>query len=213
MLQRVRVRSVAWAFLADPDKDANGRGNHGGTRLANFSRADVGEVVYLDGCNNYKVVDNNLLGTGIIIHTGGHGYNGGDSATNGIVARNMLWNANAAHWFDDIKQVIFEYNTVRPAGIELSWGNNMDNYSQGYCQHVFHAHNSIQGVWAGDREMMTFDPVFGAYFGQAAAAIEAGEPILHLTNGTGSASSAYLGGMVSVLQGSARPVPPMRRGD
>ena len=71
------------------------------------------------GCNNYKIQHNDLLGTAIIIHTGGHGLNQGidrhmsldvlmwcigGAATNGIVSHNMLWNANAAHWFDDIKQ-------------------------------------------------------------------------------------------------------------
>ena len=48
-LQRVRVRAVAWAFLGDPDKGANGRGNHGGNRLANYSRSDIGEVMLPDG--------------------------------------------------------------------------------------------------------------------------------------------------------------------
>ena len=104
----------------------------------------------------------------------GHGFNNGGSAKNGIVAHNKLYNANAAHWFDDIKQVIppvpsftrcrpeldhldplfppcrpsftpfsrlfaqviFEHNTIEPGGAELSWGNNIDNYSGGYCQHV-----------------------------------------------------------------------------
>ena len=42
------------------------------------------------------------------------------------------------------KQVIFEWNTVRPGGAEVSWGSNLDNYSPGYCQHVYHAHNHFQ---------------------------------------------------------------------
>ena len=204
-LQRVRVRAVAWAFLGDADKGANGRGY----RLTNFSRGDVGEVVYLDGTNNYKILDNDLLGTGIIIHTGGHGLNHGGAATNGIVARNTIWNSNAAHWFDDIKQVIFEHNTIRPSGAELSWGNNIDNYSNGFCQHVFHAYNLFQHVWAGDREMMTFDPVLGSFFGHVSSATTdkkaADSSILRLSKapgGTGSASSAILGGMVSVLSGT-----------
>ena len=40
----------------------------------------------------------------------GHGFNNGGSAKNGIVAHNKLYNANAAHWFDDIKQVILSNN-------------------------------------------------------------------------------------------------------
>ena len=53
-----------------------------------------------------KIVDNDLLGTAIIIHTGGHGLHQGGAARYGYIARNMIWNANAAHWFDDIKEVI-----------------------------------------------------------------------------------------------------------
>lgn len=45
-----------------------------------------------------------------------------------------------------------------------------DNYENGYAQHVFHANNWFQHVWAGDREFMTFDPVFGDYNGPATVA-------------------------------------------
>ena len=128
-MQRVRVRAVAWAMLGDPCPAQTGRGN----RFANFSRAQVGEVVMLAGNDNYQILDCDLLGTGIIIHTGGHGASQGGSATNGVVARNMLWNANAAHWFDGIKECIFEWNNVQPAGTAMSWGNNIDNYERGQC--------------------------------------------------------------------------------
>ena len=64
--------------------------------------------MYLDGNTNYKIVDNDLLATAIVIHTGGHGLHQGGAARYGLIARNMIWNANAAHWFDDIKEVIFE---------------------------------------------------------------------------------------------------------
>lgn len=61
--------------------------------------------------------------------------------------------------FDDIKEVIFEWNTIMPAGTALSWGNNIDNYSGRYAQHVWHAYNNFNTEWGGDREFMTFDPV------------------------------------------------------
>ena len=109
--------------------------------------------------------------------------------------------ANAAHWFDDIKQVIFEHNTIRPGGAEMSWGNNIDNYSGGYCQHVYHAHNHFQNVWAGDREVMTFDPVMGDYFGGATCT---GTTCTLSTTGDGSANKGSMGGMVSVLAGNLR---------
>ena len=69
--------------------------------------------MYLDGNTNYKIVDNDLLATAIVIHTGGHGLHQGGAARYGLIARNMIWNANAAHWFDDIKEVIFEVSAVR----------------------------------------------------------------------------------------------------
>lgn len=80
---------------------------------------------------------------------------------------------DAAHWFDDIKEglktsyigpctdqnvgsdlsmlfcvaVIFEFNKILPAGTAISWGNNIDNYSNGYAQHVWHAFNSFSTEW------------------------------------------------------------------
>lgn len=81
--------------------------------------------MFLDGNTNYKIIDNDLLATGITIHTGNHGTNSGGPARYGYIARNMIWNANAAHWFDDIKEVIFEWNKILPAGTALSWGNNV----------------------------------------------------------------------------------------
>ena len=190
----VRVRAVAYAMLGDPCKGANGRGE----RLADYNAKDLGEVVYLAGNDNFKILDCDLLGTNIIIHTG---RNPGvqPSATNGIIARNVLYNANAAHWFDDIKQVIFERNRILPGGTTTSWGNNIDNYGDGYAQHVYHAHNTFERVWAGDREMMTFDPVNGHYFGHAVAV---NQTVFQLTNGNGLAVNASLGGALSVLDGT-----------
>ena len=40
-------------------------------------------MVYLGGNDNYRIVDCDLLGTGIIIHTGAHGVNQGGTASNG----------------------------------------------------------------------------------------------------------------------------------
>lgn len=200
-MERVRIRAAAWAMLSDPgtpkDPIQNGRGN----RVANFSREQIGDVVYLDGNDNYRIVECDLLGTGIIIHTGGHGTKNGGSARNGYIARNTLWNANAAHWFDGIKQVIFEWNTIRPAGTELAWGNNIDNYENGYAQHVYHANNWFQCEWAGDREFMTFDPVNGDFNGPVIVDPD-NRTLLTTVGGQGSVSSSMLGGAVSILDGT-----------
>ena len=75
-------------------------------RTVDYSVSDIGPVVYLDGNDNYKVLDNDLLGTSTLIGTGsnqpGASFLGGGSATNGLIARNTLWNANAAHWLDSV---------------------------------------------------------------------------------------------------------------
>ena len=101
-----------------------------------------------------------------------------------------------------VKQVIFEWNTVRPGGAEVSWGSNLDNYSPGYCQHVYHAHNHFQHVYAGDREAMTTDPVTGDYFGGALVDSSGGGVELTLRDGIGAADPSNVGGAVSVLDGT-----------
>ena len=101
-----------------------------------------------------------------------------------------------------VKQVIFEWNTVRPGGAEVSWGSNLDNYSPGYCQHVYHAHNHFQHVYAGDREAMTTDPVTGDYFGGALVDSSSGGVELTLRDGIGAADPSNVGGAVSVLDGT-----------
>ena len=101
-----------------------------------------------------------------------------------------------------VKQVIFEWNTVRPGGAEVSWGSNLDNYSPGYCQHVYHAHNHFQHVYAGDREAMTTDPVTGDYFGGALVGSSGGGVELTLRDGIGAADPSNVGGAVSVLDGT-----------
>ena len=127
-----------------------------------------------------------------------------ESAKYGLIARNELWNANAAHWFDDIKQVIFEHNTIRPGGAFVSWGNNLDNYGDGYAQHVYSAYNSFQNVWQGDREIMTFDPVTGHYMGPVLAVDKAGTTLTlaPASANNGTASNSSLGGAITVLAGA-----------
>ena len=191
-LQRTRVRAAAYAMLEQPCKGTSSRG-----RTANFDVSDLGDVLYLAGNRNYDVLDNDLLGTYIIIHTGA-----GLMARYGRVARNEIWNGNAAHWFDDIREVIFEQNTIRPAGTSASMGNNIDNYSGRYCQHVYHARNDFQSVWANDREVMTFDAVFGSYMGPVLSSDAAGTTLaLAAANGT-SGGTGNLGGAVTVLAGA-----------
>lgn len=90
---------------------------------------------------------------------------------------------------------------IRPAGTELAWGNNIDNYENGYAQHVYHANNDFQCEWGGDREFMTFDPVNGDFNGPVT--VDPGNATLLTTaGGAGSVGTAMLGGMVSILDGA-----------
>ena len=113
-LQRVRVRAAAYAMLDDRSCSttcgSNSRGNNiscldntcpaNKHRFANFSHMSSGEVVMLAGNSGYQITDCDLLGTAIIIHTGTHGASSGSPARYGYIARNVLWNANAGHWFE-----------------------------------------------------------------------------------------------------------------
>ena len=91
---------------------------------------------------------------------------------------------------------------MRPGGAQVSWGSNLDNYSPGYCQHVYHAHNHFQHVYAGDREAMTTDPVTGDYFGGVLVDSSGGGVELTLRDGIGAADPLNVGGAVSVLDGT-----------
>jgi hypothetical protein len=166
-------------------------------------------VVYLAGMRNYDILDCDLLGSWIIIRTGSSPGAGGwpgaeGSARYGRIARNKLWNANAAHWFDDIKEVIFEENVIQPSGVHSSWGNNIDNYSNQYAQHIYHAKNSFRNVWSGDREVMTFDAVSGTYMGPVVSVNAKGTTLTLVAGGAnGTASAQDYGGAVTVLAGTA----------
>lgn len=95
-LRRTRVRASAWAMLTDPcpGSPSGDPKRNRGERSAQFAMSQLGEVVYLAGNRNYDIVDNDLLGSNIIIHTGANPGTAG-SARYGRIARNELWNVNA----------------------------------------------------------------------------------------------------------------------
>ena len=61
---------------------------------------------------------------------------------------------------------------------------------------------TLQHVWAGDREQMTFDPVTGHFNGGIAGVSTNGTRIMLSRNGSGAASNSSLGGALSVLAGA-----------
>ena len=82
----------------------------------------------------------------------------------GLISGNRIWSGGAAHWFDQMKQVIFENNHM--TGISLmAMGNNIDTYGGGYAQNIYHSHNTFEQIWGNDREVMTTDNLGSYYFG------------------------------------------------
>lgn len=140
-MHRVTIRAAAWFGLqCNVDNlDTTFIEAHGGKpsqkcasrgRYANFS--NVGGLIELGG-QNFHITDCDLLGSAAIFHTGG-GQVGTRGCSNckvtsterfGVIARNKIWNANAAHWFDNAHEIVFEHNIIRPAGTAPSWGNNI----------------------------------------------------------------------------------------
>ena len=94
-----------------------------------------GNTIVELGGQNFEITDCDVLGTATIFHTGGskigpRGCSSCDVTSTerfGVISRNQIWNANAAHWFDNAHEIIFEHNVIRPAGTAPSWGNNIDN--------------------------------------------------------------------------------------
>ena len=72
-----------------------------------------GNTIVELGGQNFEIIDNDVLGTATIFHTGGGkiGPRGCSSCSitsterYGVIARNKIWNANAAHWFDNAHEV------------------------------------------------------------------------------------------------------------
>ena len=50
--------------------------------------------------------------------------------------RNTIYNGGACHWFDNVREMIFEGNTC--IGNEATAnGNNIDSYGGGYSHHIY----------------------------------------------------------------------------
>lgn len=76
--------------------DRNGGGGYG--RPIDFGLRDIGPLVYL-GSGSYEVVDCDLYASWNLFYS-----DLGASAAFGLIANNRLRSANAAHWFDNIRQ-------------------------------------------------------------------------------------------------------------
>eukprot|EP01048_Picozoa_sp_COSAG05_P009887 COSAG05_NODE_839_length_7033_cov_12.960485_2_plen_65_part_00 len=53
-----------------------------------------------------------------------------------LIVRNTIYNGGACHWFDNVREMIFEGNTC--IGNEATAnGNNIDSYGGGYSHHIY----------------------------------------------------------------------------
>lgn len=122
-MRRVRVRAVA--FHAGDETKSPGRGPPGKPgRVTNFTYSQLGPLIHVFG-KNWEVSDCDLYASDKVFRT-----DSPVAARYGLVARNRIWFGSTVHWFDQIKQVIFEENTC--TGISLvSGGSNIDTYGSG----------------------------------------------------------------------------------
>ena len=75
----------------------------------------------------------------------------------GLIVRNMIYNGASCHWFDNVREMIFEGNTC--IGNEATAGGNViASYEGGFAHHIYIGSNHISQVWGADREVMTFAP-------------------------------------------------------
>ena len=123
-------------------------------------------AIHLQG-RNFRVTDCDLycrtagFGEGRVIVTGPWGFAGGKGPYYGVISDCLL----RGHMFgcENLQGMIFERNRIE--GVCCSSTTYWNNFSRD----VYVAHNSVQHVYGGDREIMTFDAGGGAYCGQATA--------------------------------------------
>ena len=149
-LHKVRIRAV-------PDASRN---------LIKKSTKEALAAIHLQG-RNFRVTDCDIycrtagFGEGRVIVTGPWGFAAGKGPYYGVISDCLL----RGHMFgcENLKGMIFERNHIE--GVCCSSTTYWNNFSQD----VYVANNSIQHVYGGDREIMTFDAGGGAYFGKATA--------------------------------------------
>eukprot|EP01051_Picozoa_sp_SAG22_P014567 SAG22_NODE_1787_length_3579_cov_2.621264_1_plen_688_part_00 len=120
-------------------------------------------AVRIDGVSSFEVSDCDLYSAWISIGNGHYDTN----ASYGMVARNKLWSGNAAHWFNQVHQVVYEDNEWVGVAMQ-AYGSNIDTYNGGFSQNLYLSGNSYRFSYGGDREMLTLDTLNAYYFGPVA---------------------------------------------
>jgi hypothetical protein len=100
--------------------------------------------------------------------------------------------------FDGSDGLIFENNRIIGADL-MSTGGGLNCYSSAYSQNIYYAHNRIEKAHGWDREAMTSDAGYGAYYGGIAEAD--GGSITLAEDAKWDGHEGWIGGGVFVLGG------------
>ena len=168
LMQGMRVRDNPYAFVWGEGPAMGSRG-----RVANWSTAQVGQLVDIHGTNN-RVTGNDLFGVNQIFNSffgdGCCGKNMWPSWRRGhqysYIADNVIYNGQSSHFMQLWRQVLFERNVIRGSTTTAGGQSLGTGPMGGVAQHVYHADNRVHFTWGGDREVMTYDDAGGAYWGR-----------------------------------------------
>lgn len=149
-LRRVRVRADMYRGHLKPEQvDARFR--------AALRRSTGGGDTVRFGGDNIEITDCDLYGSGrslYLLHARG-----------GRVSGNTFYNGRWG-WYclEGSDGLIFEHNRLVGADL-MSTGGGLNCYGTAYSQNVYFAHNTLKLALGWDREAMTTDAGYGAYFG------------------------------------------------
>ena len=168
ILTRTRIRANPYVFTWGTGPALASRG-----RIANFTTAQVGQMIDIHGINN-RITHNDLFGVNVILNslypTGppmwpqyrrGHAYS--------IISDNIIWNGQSSHFMQLWRQVLIVRNVFTSATTNSGGQSVGTGPMGGVAQHILHADNTVRMTWGGDREVMTYDDAGGAYYGPLTA--------------------------------------------
>jgi hypothetical protein len=183
-LRRVRVRADLYRGHLTPEQVD--------TRFRAAQRLSTGggDVVRFGG-ENIEITDCDLYGSGRSLSL--------LQARGGRVIGNTFYHGRWG-WYciDGSDGLILERNRIIGADL-MSTGGSLNCYSSAYSQNVYYAENRLEKMHGWDREAMTTDAGYGAYYGTAA---EIGPDRLVLAEEPNWKSKAdWTGGGVFILGG------------
>ncbi len=154
-LRRVRVRADMYRGHLKPEQvDERFR--------ASLRRSTGGGDLVRFGGENIEISDCDLYGSGRSLYL--------LNVRGGRVVGNTLYNGRWG-WYciDGSDGLILERNQIIGADL-MSTGGSLNCYTSAYSQNVYYAYNKLSKAHGWDREAMTTDAGYGAYYGTVAEA-------------------------------------------